>query len=387
MTADSEAPQQSRARRLRMPAVAAVATLLIVACWIGTRRGSAQAEVDGSAPLELAGADVATVSRQALQQRLPLSGAISPLVDATVKSKVSGDVLDVAVREGQAVRRGELLLRIDTRNLRAEYDSKAANRDKAVADVALARQNMSNSQALLQQHFIAQNAFDSVVNAYRAAQADLKLADAELRLARINLDDAEVRAPFDGVVARRLVNPGEKVSPDSALIEVVDLAHMEFQAPAPASEIPSIHVGQVAQLRIAGFADRRFAAKVQRINPVAEQGSRSIMIYLSVANPDGALRGGMFGEAALTLADAAAAPAIPVSAVRRDGDADYVFVIKNGRIERRSITLGLTAPARDVVQVRTGLDPGEQVVVAQLDDLKPGMRAVLTGRRVADSRN
>ena len=121
-------------------------------------------------PLELAPADLATVTMSQLSRSLPVSGSLSPLVQTTVKSKVAGDVLELTVREGQAVKQGEVLARIDTRYLKATLDSQVASLEKARADLALAKLNRDNSEAMLKEHFISQNAYDSAASTYAACR-------------------------------------------------------------------------------------------------------------------------------------------------------------------------------------------------------------------------
>ena len=120
-------------------------------------------------------------------------------------------------------------------------------------------------------------------------------------LAKINLDDAVVRAPFAGTIAKRHVQPGEKVSLDSTIVTLVDLRQMVLEAAVPAADIPAVGIGQPARFKVGGFGAREFVGEVQRINPITADGSRAITIYIAVPNPDSALKGGMFAQGALTL--------------------------------------------------------------------------------------
>lgn len=330
-------------------------------------------------PLELAPADVAKVESRALSRSLPLSGTLEPLISATVKSQVTGEVLEVTVREGQTVKKGDVLVRVDQSNLSAQVDSAQASMEKAKADLQLAQLNRDNSKAMLEQHFISQNAYDTTVNAYSEAVANLKLAEAQLKLAQINLGYAVIRAPFDGTIAKRAVNPGDKVSPDTPVMAMVDLTQMELQASAPASDIPNVKVGQHSAFRVDGFGDRRFDGVVRRINPTADESSRAIMVYVAVANPDGALKGGMFAQAELTLDRSDAIPSIPVTAVHNDAGAPYVFAVKEGAIVRTTVTLGLSDPQQGFVEVRDGLASGDRVITAKFDTVKPGTKVVMAG--------
>ncbi len=371
-----------RAVRFRLSGKLAALAVVVLAAglWLASaHRGAPKpaAAAAAPAPIELAGADVAAVSLTALSRELPVSGSLSPLVQTTVKSKVAGDVLEVTVREGQAVKKGEVLARIDTRYIKATLDSQQANLQKARADLALAKLNRDNNEAMLKEHFISQNAYDSVASTYEADLATMKAAEAQVVLAQLSWDDAVVRAPFDGTVETRQAQPGERVDIDGSLFTLVDLSQMEFQALAPASEIPGISVGQIAQFKVGGFGDRTFKGRVERINPMTEQGSRSITVYLSVPNPDGALKGGMFGQGVLIMDKTEPRPAIPLAAVRSEAGLPYVLVFADGKISKRALTLGVHSEEQGVVEVLNGLKPGEQVLLAKLDEFKDGEAAVL----------
>lgn len=370
--------------RLSGKLAALMLAVLVGVLWIATSSHGVAKPAAGVAPplpppLELAPADLATVTMSQLSRSLPVSGSLSPLVQTTVKSKVAGDVLELTVREGQAVKQGEVLARIDTRYIKATLDAQVASLEKARADLALAKLNRDNSEAMLKEHFISQNAYDSAASTYAADLATAKAAEAQVALARLSMDDAVVRAPFSGTIVQRLVQPGERVDIEGSIVSLVDLSQMEFQALAPASEIPGVHPGQVAHFKVGGFGDRIFEGRVQRINPMTEQGSRSITVYLSVPNPDGALKGGMFGQGMLVLDKTQPTPAIPSAAVRTEAGLPYVLVFADGKLSRRPITLGLSSEDLGSVEVRDGLKAGEQVLLAKLDDFKEGMAAVLKG--------
>ena len=340
---------------------------------------TARAEGTSATTLELDANDVVTAERRVLARRLPISGSLTPLVQSQLKSKVAGEVLEVRHREGDAVRRGEVLLRIDTRSQEAQVASQKAALDKARADLGIARLNVENSERLLAKKFIAQNVLDTQKSVYAAALASVQLAEAQLRLAEIGLADAVVRAPFDAVVARRFAEPGEKVSSDSALLELVDLSRLELQAAAPAADTPAIAPGQLAEVRVDGFGERVFDARVERINPVTEQGSRQILLYLAIDNADGALRGGMFAQGELVIERSEAVLAIPAAAVKQEAGIDYAWVIEGGLLLRRQLTLGAARGAEGLVEVRAGLEAGARLVAVEIEALAPGMPVTVTG--------
>lgn len=367
-----------------MLALVAAAVIGVVA-WSMTRGPAASMPMAQGAPepLELSSVDVASVQTRVLSRSLPLSGSISPFIQATVKSKIGGNVEQVTVREGQDVRQGDVIARVDTRNLQAQYDREMASVEKARADLNLAELNRDKNRAMLQQRYISQNTYESTESAYAGAVASLKLAEAQGRLAKIDLDDAVIRAPFDGTVARRLVQPGEKVSTDSSIVTLVDLRQMLLEAALPAADIPLVKEGQKVRFNVGGFGAREFRGEVQRINPMAADGSRAIMIYVAVANADRALKGGMFATGEVTLQATDPVLAVPQSAVREQAGETFVYALADGKIARKPVKLGPTVKGDSYAEVRAGLAPGDQVIVADIDDGKEGRKAFVSGEHAA----
>jgi RND family efflux transporter MFP subunit len=354
---------------------AAVIAVLGVGAWVATRNPSTPAiaaPAPNAAPVELAAVDIASVESRVISRALPLSGSIAPFVQATLKSKVGGEVEQLKLREGQDVREGDVIARVDTRNLQAQYDREEAAVEKARADLDLARLNRDKNRQLLEQKFISQNTFEQTESAFNGSVASFKLAEAQARVAKINLDDAVIRAPFSGTIAKRLVQPGEKVSPDSAIVNLVDLKQMVLEAAVPSAEIPSVRVGQKVRFHVGGFGDRTFEGEVQRINPVTADNSRSITIYIAVPNPDSALKGGMFAQGQLMLSSMQPVLAVSQRAVRDEAGVSYVYVLRDEKIVRTPVKVGPRSEGEAFVEVQEGLSAGDQVIVADIGDDKAG---------------
>jgi membrane fusion protein (multidrug efflux system) len=327
---------------------------------------------------ELASADVLTVHPQSLTRSLRLSGSLAPLRHTVVKSHTVGTLLEMRVAEGDRVRKGATLARIDSRNLTAELDSRTASLRKAQADALLAKKNRDNSTVLLDRKLISQNAFDQTVAAFDVAVANEEAAKAQVRLAENALHDSEIRAEFDGVVATRNVQAGERVMPDSPLLTLIDLSKMQLEALVPVADVPSIKVGQTARFKVDGFGDREFTGQVERINPQTQQGTRSLTIYVTVANSDGALKGGMFAEGDLVLQETAPLLAIPNAAVRQDNEGQYVLAVQNEVIARAPVVARAPYADSQMTVIEQGLNDSDQVIVAPASTLKPGARVKLS---------
>ena len=328
-------------------------------------------------PLQLAAVDIATVTPKVLTRVLPLSGSMAPVTQATVKAKVGGEISELVVREGQDVREGDVIARIDTRNLQAQYDRELAAVEKARADLNLATLNRDKNRQLLDQKYISQNTFEQTESAYAGGVASLKLAEAQARVAKVSLDDALVRAPFTGTVAKRMVQSGEKVSSDTSIVTLVDLRQLLLEAAVPAQEIPAVSIGQPVRFKVGGFGQRQFEGQVQRISPMTMEGSRAITVYIAVPNADRALKGGMFAQGELVLNSDEPVLSIPTVAVKYESAVPVVYTLEGDRIQRKQVTIGIQNEDTGLVEVRQGLKAGEHVIVADIGDRKPGSKAVV----------
>ncbi|MFS2078067.1 efflux RND transporter periplasmic adaptor subunit [Telluria sp. Tellsp99] len=375
LSADQPAKKPAPRRRARVIALSLLAVALAGA---GAYALTHRAAAVGAAPVhELSVRDIARIEARPLAVTLPVTGSLMPLAQATVKSKVSGIVLSTAVQEGMDVKAGQVIAQLDPAEARARVAQQQAMLADAQARLMMAKKNMSNSASLLKQNFIAQNAYDTSANAVDLAQAAVDSARAQLDLARIALADTTIHAPIEGVVSRRHAQAGEKLAPDSPVFSIVDLKHLTLDAQVPASDIPRIRVGQDVQFKVDGFDGRNFTGKVARINPATEAGSRAMIVYVDVANPDGVLRAGMFAKGTIVTDKSAAHPLLPIGAVRQDNGRDVVYRIADGKVVAQPVKLGLRNQDEGVVEALEGVDAGMTVLAVPLDGIKPGSKVKL----------
>ena len=374
-------PSPAVGRRWRLPLAITLLVAVVAASTLAWRSGNgkeggAAAGTDTPA-LEFAAADIAHVEIRPLVQTVSFSGSLTPLLQSAVKAKIAGEVARIHVREGQAVTQGQVIVELDNPDLRSRLDAAVADLEERQARLSIATKNRDTNQALLRRQFISQNAYDQVHSTYQASEAAVRWAHAQVAQARNALNDAAVRSPITGIVARRVVNGGERVAPDMVLLTVVDLSHMELEATVPAADIPGIKVGQAVRFTVDGFSGRRFSGQVARINPVVEAASRAIKLFVAVDNADRALRGGMFAEGEVTLSETRPVPVIPMSAVREEAGQAYVFTIEEGKVAKRPVVLGTRDEANAMVEARAGVASGVAVVRVAIGGLKAGTTAIL----------
>ena len=328
--------------------------------------------------LEFTQADLYIVEPRSLERALPLTGTLTTLTEATVKAKVAGELVEVAVREGQSVARGQVVARIDQTEVQARVAARQADVEATRAQLVWAEKNRTTQKALLDKNFISQNAFDNIQSNYDVAVAKLRAAEADLVVARKALGDSVLHAPFAGVVAERHAQAGERVPLDAKVVTVVDLSRLELEAAVPAAAIGQVKVGQKLQFRIDGLGEREFEGRIERINPATTAGSRSINVYAVIENRDQSLRKGMFAQGGLQLGTIGGALVVPASAVREEAGTAYVYAIVDGLVKRKAVKTG-SADAAGLVQVLDGLQAGDRIVRSNLGALREGVTANLAG--------
>ena len=352
------------------------------------KKGQEGRDSDKGAPvtLEFAQADLAVAEPKPLSRWLPVSGTMQPVRQATVKAKVSGDVREITVRDGDPVTAGQLLVRVDTADLEAKLIERQGQLESAKAQLALAQKTLSTNQKLLKQNFISQTAFDSSESNMNVTRGSVMSAEANVKLAQNALRDALATAPLTGIVAKRHVQPGEKVAFDTPLVTVVDLKDIELQAMVPAVDIPELKPGMNVDLTVDGFGDRKFTGRIERINPATEPGTRAILVFVGIPNPKSELRGGMFATGRVALAASAPVLSLPSAAVRTEAGQTYVWAIEDGKLARRMVVVGRRDEETGRVEIKTALPPTLKVLAARFDNLKEGAPALVKADEAAPSK-
>ncbi len=314
--------------------------------------------------LELAPQDVVVARTLPLTHVLEVSGTLKAMNTAVVKAKVAAELVSVAVREGDAVRAGQLVAQLDP----TEYDWRLRQAQQqanaARAQLEIAQRQSSNNKALVAQGFISATALETSLSSEAAAHANLEAAQAAVELARKAAADTRVVAPISGRVSQRFAQPGERVAVDGRIVEIVDLGSLELEAAVPPEDLALLELGAAARLVVDGAAGEA-SARVVRINPSAQAGSRAVPAYLALS-PHPSLRNGLFARGWIEL-QRKTALAIPLSAVRTDQAQPYAIRIDaDGRAETVDLALGLhgRADAQDMVEVAAGLAEGDRIVAA-----------------------
>jgi multidrug efflux system membrane fusion protein len=356
-----------------------------VARILATRKAEQQAVVAGTSAkdtglAELATTDVVKAQIRDVVQGLAISGSLKAVNSAVVKARVAGEIQGLSVREGDFVKAGQVIARIESSEYPSRVRQAREQAESSRAQVNMAQRQYDNNKALVDQGFISKTALDTSLANLNAAQSTYRAALAGTEVAVKSVEDTVLKSPISGQVSQRLAQPGERVGIDSKIVEVVDLSRLELEASLSAQESMDVRVGQSAELQIEG-SRQAVTAKVARINPSAQAGSRSVLVYLSIDNKGSdalPLRQGLFAQGTLGTARAPQL-ALPVSAVRTDKPQPYAQLIKNGQVVHKPLELGARGMAggEAVVAVK-GLEDGALVIRGDVGALREGTRVRFT---------
>lgn len=331
-----------------------------------------------SRPLELTHAEVASIEATSMVERLRVSGELQPVNRATMRAKAGGKVLDLSARDGQAVKAGDVLVHLETDDLQSTLLQRESDRDAAEAELVLAMQALNRMEQLAAKSIVSEEQLDKAKSDVAANTSKVQSLSAQVDIARVALRDAEVLAPFDGIVASRVVEAGSRVSADAELLTVVDTSVLEARVLVSTREIARVGVDQVAELQIDGMDGQTIRGTVARINPVADIGTRFVPVYLRLPNHGGRLWGGMFATGSILVREKADALVVPATSLRKNDGGDYVLKLQNGHLQRQPVTVGPAWNGGSLLEITAGLNDGDTIVTAPLPELRPDVAVNVT---------
>jgi RND family efflux transporter MFP subunit len=343
------------------------------------KKAAANAPAVAPTQVELASTDVVKAELRDVTQGLAISGTVKAVNYAVIKARVAGELKEVLAREGDTVKAGDVLARIDPTEYQRRWQQATEQATAAMAQMDIAKRAWENNLSLAAQNFISTAAMNNSEANYLGTVASHKAAVAGADVARKALDDATLRAPFAGIVSGRTAQVGERVGIDAKLMELVDLNQLEVEVPLSPSESMDVRVGQMAALQV---EDRKstVGAKVKRISPSAQAGSRSVLIYLALDKAEG-LRNGLFAKGVLGMGKSQVL-AVPLSAVRTDRAQPYVQVVEpvgdQLQVAHKIVAMGVRGmdmdqPESETLVGVTGLNEGSTVLKSHVGALRAGM--------------
>jgi RND family efflux transporter MFP subunit len=381
MTGNSKFKMQNANSARRSTSVLAFCTLNLALLSAGcTTEAEKATEATAPVAVQIGAENVVSVATSTVIVGPIISGELKAEREATVRAELGGSVVEVAVEEAQAVRRGALLARIETRTLEEARQSARSSLRSAENQLAVARRETERTERLVEAGALAARELDLSRSTIAAAEAAVADARSRLASAERSLSDTVISAPIAGIIAARTVHAGDVVTPGTQLFTIIDPSSMRLDASVPAEDLSVLRVGATVQFRVRGY-DRPFAGRIERIAPQADASTRQVPIYVSIPNVGGRLLGGLFAEGRVVSASATGL-VVPTNAVNTAGPEPWVLrVNKGGTTERVTVSLGLQDPRSEQVQVSSGLSDGDTILRGAAQGISPGTLVKVAGTR------
>jgi RND family efflux transporter MFP subunit len=354
----------------------AVALAIGIATAVAVGRSMQRDKDKAAATLEFEPREVVRPLWTAMPATIEFSGPLVAPDTAVVRAKAAGTLVGLTAQEGSRVKAGQPLGRIDLAELESRSSERQASADAARAALEQAERTHASNERLAAQSFISPLALETSRSQLDSARAMYEAAKASLGATKVTLREAALVAPIGGIVAKRHVVPGEKVSVEQTLLTIVDLSRLELAGLVGTHEVSRLQPGMAVQVRVEGMP-APVVGRLARIAPAAEPGTRSIGVTIALDNPRETMRAGQYALARVELADDTKRLTIPLTALSSTSGQDQVWVIADGALLRRAVTLGRRDDAKGRVEVLGGLTDDAQVLGVRFDNLREGAKALV----------
>jgi membrane fusion protein (multidrug efflux system) len=320
---------------------------------------------------QLLNSEIVKIAPSTLRATAKVTGDLIPASQSDVAAQASGRVLSVSVRPGDVVSVNQVLAEIDRETLELQLAQQRATANATRAQLLSAQQQLERTTELARQGLATPSTLDQSRSSVSALEANLSALESAVQGAELAVSKASLVSPVAGIVSSRQVEPGQTVQAGSPVISVVNLDKMELRAAASVHSSAQIAPGQPVAINVVGVDNKSFEGTVTRVNPVAVTGTRTVPVYISLDNPDGLLRGGMFATGQITVAEKPEAISVPATAIREDAEGKFVLKLVDGTLERQPIEIVSSWDRGRIVEV-SGLNAGDTVVGAALGELSAG---------------
>ena len=346
---------------------------------------TAQAKQNDGKPSQLlvAPEDLLTVRSDALASGPVITGSIQPERRADLRAEVSAVVLQVLKENGEPVKRGDLLVKLDETAIRDSLLS--ADEAVRAASQALdqANRQLERLKTLRASGMTSAAAFDEAEVRRNSAQSEVSAAKSRAALARQQLARTAVRAPFDGIVSDRKVSAGDTATVGKELVKVIDPNSMRFEGRVSTDKISLVKVGQPVKFHINGYGNQQFAGTVKRIDPSANGITRQVEVLVGLTGEQPRVAG-LYAEGRID-AETSDALMLPESAIVRSGDETYTWRVKDAKLSKVSLQVGMRDQRTGNFEIKTGLAAGDTVLRSPSSNLKDGQQVEMATARVASA--
>jgi membrane fusion protein (multidrug efflux system) len=355
-------------------------TLALAGC--GKGFGTQAAPAAQPPKLLISAEDLHTIRNNALASGPTITGTIQPARKADLRAEVPAVVLAVLKENGEAVKKGDLLVRLDDTAIRDALASAEAASRAAVQASEQAQRQFERMTTLRKSGMASAQQVEDAEIRRNNTQSDMEGARSRVVSARQQMQRTEVRAPFDGVVSERKVSSGDTAQVGKELLKVIDPRSMRFEALIAADHVGEVQPGQTVSFRVNGYGEQEFAGRVRRVNPAANPTTRQVEVLVDFVGEKQPHLAGLYAEGRLET-ETRTTLTIPASAVVRDGDRASAFRVAGAKLQKVPLTLGERDPRTGEFAIARGLEEGDRVLRYPTSLLKDGQDVQASGAPVA----
>jgi membrane fusion protein, multidrug efflux system len=359
----------------RVSLIALLVAASLTACQKGGKAEADKNDAAAKPALLIAPEDLREVGKSGLIGAPVVSGAVMPARRADLRAEVAAVVLQVVKDNGERVRQGDLLVRLDATAIRDSLASAEEALRASTQSFEQTQRVLERARTLNQQGMTSMQGLEDAELRRNAAQSELAAAKARVVSARQQMTRTELRAPFDGVVSERKVSVGDTVQIGREIIKVIDPASMRFEGQVSADRLAELKVGQPVVFRVNGFADQEFHAKLSRIDASANATTRQVEVVASFNEPAKAPQvAGLYAEGRVD-SGARSSLVLAETSVQRQGDSAFAWRLQDGVVKKVAVQLGSRDDRRGEIEILGGLAVGDQVLRSPGGNLSDGQKA------------
>ena len=318
--------------------------------------------------------EVAEVIPKSIFYKISAVGSLKAPEDVTISPKKAGIINQIFAKEGDRVKKGQILVQLDDVDARLQIEMSEARMKEAEASLETNRTTLARYQKLWETKVIPQQTYDDLTLKVKLDEARLALVKAELNLAKQNLLDHQIVSPIDGVMNLKIAALGEhvNVAPKDEILKIVQMNPLELEFYIPENLAGTIHLGSKIQFTVKAFSEEKFFALIRFISSTADPATRNVKMKALVQNPNYRLKPGFFAEVSIQTGSNPSALIIPESALFSQEGKFFTYAVQDGTARRKEVETGIRFEGK--VEILKGIQKGEWVVITGHEQLSEGMK-------------
>lgn len=354
----------------------ALISFFLVSCDRSEDQNTQEMNESAAVPVE-----VVEVELNTLRHILSYTGIVEAWEELSIVPNISGKISRIYVKEGDRVKKGQVLAELDTDPAKLNLEQAKANLHASEAAFADAEKNWNRMKELIKDSTISPVQYEKAELGYNSAKALFEQARAAVDLAEYNLRVSVMKAPFDGVITQKVKNEGDTINPmmsgGEGVVTLMDFSKVKVRVLAPDTDLKYLKAGLEVNAKVDAYPGETFEGNVYIVNPAAASQSRLFEIQLQIPNPEFKLKPGMFARIEVIAEERRSVSSLPITCIVSAESSPYAFVVSGGKVERRDVVTGIAE--NEIIEIVSGLQAGEAVVSVGQQMLQDGTLVVTTG--------